>query len=257
MNAVPNNLIYQCRLANLPEWAIHSAKNIGQYAKKVGAEHEFSRKSTLKGLDESIVMHRYFNILEVIYNKRFDQYDNILYLDTDVIADPNAENIFDINIKKHIDVVGVWEKPLGNGAPGFNQKDQKRLFHEKYSRFNIPIIRKNIHQINTGVIIFTKKGRMKARERFDDWIPWASDPIRKSTLDNDQPFLNAMFDKYEFNVMSLDDTWNMPVSWFNNVACPKANFYHFSGGKHDTLLTTFKGSYMPAGKKFNLNKKSS
>lgn len=244
-----NNLIYQCHLNGLPKWAFHSVDSINKYAKKIGVAHEFAKTSKLKGLDESIRMHLYFNILNLIYDKKFDRYDDILYLDTDVLADPDAENIFDIPKKKNVDVVGVYEKALGNSGPGFNNPDIKKLFYAKYERFEIPIIRKNIHQINTGVILFTKKGRLKARERFDDWIPWASDPIHRSVIDNDQPFLNAMFEKYQFNVMAIDDIWNMPATWFSSHPCPKSNFYHFSGTAKK-FMTSFDDNNTPAGKKF-------
>lgn len=249
-----NNLIYQCRLGIHPDWSKHSVKSMSAYANKIGVQHKFSRSSSLKGLDENIMIHRYFNILDLIYDKQFDVYDDILYADTDVLADPDAGNIFDIPKAKHIDVVGVPEKAVGNGGPGFVQKQWIKLYREKYKRFNIPIIHKKVRQVNTGVILFTRKGRLKARERFEDWLPWASDPIARTVLDNDQPYLNAMFDKYQFNVMDIDDSWNMPVSWFTDIPCPKSHFYHFSGGRHDALITSFVGDNTPAGKKFSLIK---
>jgi len=249
-----NNLIYQCRLGIHPDWSEHSVKSMSAYADKVSAQYMFSRSSTLRGLDENIMIHRYFNILDLIYDKKFEAYDDILYADTDVLADPDAEDIFGIPKAKHIDVVGVPEKAIGDGHPGFMQKRWINLYREKYERFNIPIIYKNVRQVNTGVILFTKKGRLKARERFEYWLPWASDLISNTVMDNDQPYLNAMFDKYQFNVMDIDDKWNMPVSWFNDTPCPKSNFYHFSGGRHDDLITSFVGSNTPEGKKFSLNK---
>ena len=252
MNPVPNNLIYQCRLGNFPKSVFNSVESVGKYAKKIGVTHEFAKKTELKGLDESISMHLYFNILHLIYDKKFDKYDDILYLDTDIIVDPDAENIFDIHKNKNVDVMGIYEKKLGDSGPAFNEYYWKKLFHAKYKRFNIPIIRKNIHQINTGVVLFTKKGRLKARERFDDWIPWASDPIHRQVLDNDQPFLNAMFEKYQFNVMAIDDVWNMPVAWFITSPCPKSNFYHFSGGTLNHLVNEFNDDNTPAGKKFKI-----
>lgn len=251
-----NNLIFQCRLGNNPDYAKHCVKNIRSYAEKIGVKHMFTQKVTIPGLDSSIFFHRYFNILEPIYNPYFDQFDKILYMDTDVIADPDAENIFDIELASHIDVMGVYEKPLGNSAPGFMSKD-RHIFESKHIRFNIPQRPGHIKQLNTGVILFTKKGRLKARKLFDDWIPWVNDIEGSPSVNNDQPFLNAMFVKHKFNIFEIDDVWNMPPSWFIQTPCPKANFYHFSGGSLDPLITSFEGDNMPAGKKFRLNIKKS
>lgn len=246
-----NNLIYQCRLGNFPDWAEHCVNSMRSYAIKVGANHMFSMKCTVPGLDQSIFLHRYFNILEPIYNPYFDQFDDILYVDTDVLADPDAENIFDLPKKTNTDVVGIYESPQGNSYPGHYGSDMREKFIKKYTRFDVPILRKRIEQINTGVIIFTKRGRLKARRTFDDWLPWVSDPEGSTSLNNDQPFLNAMFDKHRFNVLAIGDEWNMPPSWYNTIPCPKSHFYHFSGGSMDELITSFEGDNMPAGKKFS------
>ena len=55
-----------------------------------------SRDIFLKDCDKNLESDYYYAILDVIYDPYFDQYDDILVLDTDIYISPTAENIFDI-----------------------------------------------------------------------------------------------------------------------------------------------------------------
>jgi lipopolysaccharide biosynthesis glycosyltransferase len=259
------NLVYQCFLFSnkMHEWVLVSSDTIKKYADKVGADYNFSTTVQMPGLNKFNPMHRYFNILNIIYNDWFDQYDDILYVDCDVIADSEADNIFEIPKAKHLDVIAISEKHVNGGdySPGFHINHKiKKDFIDLYNNYGIDVFhngkRKEILQYNTGVVLFTKKGRKKFRKNvpYDEWINWVNSNGNSSYLGNDQPFLNFVFEKYKFNVKDIDDKWNMPATWFRTNPCPKSHFYHFSGGDSKMFISDFSYEVSPAGHSFDLRK---
>jgi hypothetical protein len=90
------------------KWIHYSSQSAESYADKTGSEYIFRRYMTLKGSKVSSRLDRYFNILDLIYDPEFEKFDNILYLDIDVLVNPMADNIFD-KVTDHIDVVAASE----------------------------------------------------------------------------------------------------------------------------------------------------
>ena len=258
------NLVYQCYLSNppTPKFVKISTDSLKFYADKVGADYIFTRKSKLEKITDSIV-NRYFNILNIIYDPWFDQYDDILYVDCDVIADSRADNIFKIPKAAWVDVLAISEKRI-DGAhmhPGFHDPEIAKTFIEKYKFHGMddPFLngkRKVIRQMNTGVVLFTKKGRLKFRKlvKETEWQSWATECPMHTALMVDQPFVNAVFDKYKFNVIDLNDTWNMPATWFKKAPCPKSHFYHFSNSAK-FFMKFFAHDHTPDGYYFNTDEK--
>lgn len=246
-----NNLIYQSYLTNKrpAEYVLKSSESIRSYSARYNTDYIFTR-NTKQDINLNNRYHLYYNILDIM-DPFYDQYDNILYIDCDVYADPTAGNMFNM-VEPLTDVVAVPEnQPTGShNIPGFWKDPHAKEFEEKYARFNCPTpydSQGRVEQLNTGVIIFTKKGRIKMRETFEDWKPWADDPNGDAVLNTDQPFICGMFVKHKFNVKRLGDEWNMPAAWFKRYsACPRSHFYHFSGsGK--VYMKHFDKNNPPAG----------
>lgn len=211
------NLVYQSHIgnsiSNYPgmEISLNTAFN---YANRFNCSYMFNRIMTLKGADTNSLYDRYFNILDLIYDPYFDTYDNILFLDTDVIVHKNADNIFEIpEIRPHTDVIGIPENTSNR-------------------------------YINTGVIVFTKKGRKKAREKWDiNWKAWQKiQPKGNPSLLVDQPYMNIMMTRHNFNIIKLGEQWNF---WVTEPSYSGfAHFYHFSNDSKKYMSGFKKDIYM-------------
>lgn len=213
-----SNLIYQCFEASTildPEQqdlnkraAEISSLKVGEYAESIGATFRFSSKPYLT---EDSICRPMYQWLRMIYDPWFEQFDNVLFLDTDII--PNTDkNIFhdhdgDVSI-----VVDVERN--GNGL-AFNRWDYDKPFFERlirhHDKADLPIIadeRSRMINYNSGVMIFSREARTKARKYFDNWINYVNEELEDFVLNGDQYWLTAQLLKYEFDVNELDPRWN-------------------------------------------------
>lgn len=87
---------------------------VSEYAKKFGIYYEL--------ITEPVVnfKHPTWERFQLFDEKWVNQFDNILYLDTDVFTWPWAPNIFELFDKKALNVAHHQKKKLINGNPGFN-----------------------------------------------------------------------------------------------------------------------------------------
>ncbi len=227
------DLVYQCYIGDISnKWIHYSSQSAESYADRTGSEYIFRRYMTLKGSNVSRKLDRYFNILDLIYDPEFEKFDNILYLDTDILVNPMAGNIFD-QVVPGVDVVAASEysyKP--------NEYSENEEVFKKHGSYLVPSKMKDIPYrfVNTGVIVFTKKGRMRARSEWDvDWKDFR-DSSNKGILVADQPYINAMLNKHNFDVLELDEEWNYSIDNPNDPVIDriieaagkghKVNFYH-------------------------------
>jgi len=265
-----SNLVYQCfvRPANkstkrLPTFVTHSTRWCKTYAQKVGADYLFETGLDLKDgnriADPENMMHRYFNILHVL-DPKFDEYDNVLYLDTDIVPDGKAKNIFSI-VKPDIDlyIASEGRVPGSTWGPGFLGAPKViQEFVEKYERFGLkaPKDKKGLLiQYNTGVVVFPKHTRIFLRENLRPWMSWAEDPLgdefeMRSVLNNDQPFLNGEIKRLGLKVHDLGWRWNLFPPQCCTIPCYKAHFYHFSGGAK-RYMEDFTADHTPEGYYFH------
>ena len=207
------------------------------YANACGAEYRFDQgdlsqtiigQQTPQSIKGEYLSYCYL-ALNLIYDKSFDQYDHILYLDTDTIIDVDAKNIFKIeSIQKHTDIVAANQQTTGyKGCP------QSRKVNLMASKLNCQLSRSNdknreFRFLQTGVVLYTKKGRQKARRTWDDWRQWIKigNDLNMSIVHlTDQPFINAMASKHNFNVLELSSKWNHIVGNIDDRR--KAHIYHF------------------------------
>ena len=106
-------------------------------------------------------------------------FDNVLYVDSDVICN-TRENIFNL-VDGTFEMAGVYESDImtGLGVCGYNSwdksPDKREMLKRKLDRLNIPMTPTSpparpscFGMFNTGVRLWTKEGRHKAREKFDD-----------------------------------------------------------------------------------------
>jgi len=267
-----SNLVYQCFIKPidkpLPSYVLHSKRWCRNYAQKISADYLFETQFNLKDGDRSadpeIMMHRYFNILHVLH-PRFDEYDNILYLDTDIIPHSKAKDIFSI-VKPDVDlyISSEGRVPGSTWGPAFYGSPKTiQAFVEKYKRFGLEAPKEKnkdlLLQYNTGVVVLPKRTRIFLRENLSSWMTWAEDPLgdeieMRSVLNNDQPFLNGEILRLGLKVHNMGWRWNLLPAQCCTIPCHKAHFYHFSGsGKK--YMEDFTSDHTPEGYYFHPHNK--
>lgn len=231
-----------------------SAESFRVYAEKIGAQHHYSKKQVYTaGKSGNTVL--LFECLRCIYDEMYDEFDQLLFVDTDIIAN-TEENIFEL--AGDYDVCGVYESDIRSDTDGgyntWDYSDKMRiLIEEKYARHDIPVVPTSppqrpscIATLNTGVLIWSKEARLRAREVFDPWYDYVMDGIEHDDpfwLNNDQPWISGQLVKHGFSVLGLDQTWNDTPTHYRDThgdygdgamsAYDKwrnQNFLHYTGG---------------------------
>ena len=199
----------------LPSWVNIGKTSAEKYAEVIGAEYMFSDQKFM--FSELNV----FESLRVIFSKKFDQYDNVLVLDVDMIIN-TQENIFDIPVA---DIAMVHEKGVKNRPPvpgaRFDDAFWNRYFYHpqqgitSYAREhlykNFQWQKSKLYPdepfaiYNGGLQLWSKQGRLKARELFDRK---GHDHFRKATGRTETPYLNMMLFHHKFDITELPTEWN-------------------------------------------------
>lgn len=241
------------------EMADISRTSFEKYADIIGCEYMYSDERVFtkdKGYpqDSTALL---FECLRVVYDPYFDQFDKVLFADTDIVVN-TKENIFDIS---DAEVYGVLESDIRTEVDGgYNAWDFKESIYldyvEKHDMHNCPIIPSfgigtkfdsKITIMNTGVVVWTKEARLRARELFDDWEPWCCpdkfDPnakVHHTSIRNDQPFISAQFMKHDFDIESVDQKWNDTPTHYNDpqhwIDTGKSYFLHYTGGDQKAIM---------------------
>lgn len=224
-----------------------SAKSFKLYANKIGAEHHYSTKAVLtKGKSGDTVP--LFEVLRIIYDPLYDQYDKLLFVDSDIICN-TEENIFDLC--EDGEVFGVFESDiLTSKDGGYNSWDYSDSAYNKvkakFERRGIPVVPNRwgrrpskITCFNTGVMVWTKEARLKARECFDDWYEYMKDGEAHDEdfwINNDQFYISCQLTKYGFDIKALEQTWNdTPTHWDDDRGYDM-NFLHYTGGGNKVVM---------------------
>jgi hypothetical protein len=227
-----------------PEWAQYSISYFREYARMHDVDYYFSTERTV----EMDPPENHFEHMRVCYDELFEQYDKVLYVDVDVVPKNMNANIFDLDV---VDVAGwpEWKHPDLAVSPNWkNTGPLNRRFADFGARMVKPKTGNcNIRIINSGVILWSAQGRIKARQ-FDTPDKWYchNNPVLDRTLTNkevghssmclDQPYMNAMWNKFNFNVMELPIEWNRMPTTDENRPC---NFAHYVGQYRLDIPTIF------------------
>lgn len=225
-----NNLIYQYFLpytgpssvsdiitptsSGMPSWAEIGVKSAKKYAEAIGVEYMFCDEVTVNAPNQNLESTRVF------LDPLFDKYDKILVLDVDTTVS-TTKSIFDIEIE---DIAMVAEG--GRGCPiGFINDKVSQL--EKYGNIKFPnskTFANTKRYLNGGVVVWSKQGRLKARQRFGGLPEMFR--YREALKMNEQPYLNLMINLHDIHVTELDTMWNrMNYMWPFGV--PDGYINHF------------------------------
>jgi len=225
-------LIFQYYIGkDLPEWAQISKDRFKKYSTATNSDYFFTNSSTYSD-------NPYFENLRVVYDSNFDDYDRILYVDVDVIPENFTENIFEVDIKD-IGMVPEYRPPGMNADPLFMLPNYELNWRHIALQNNIPVVtpktvKANYLMFNSGVILWSKEGRYKARQRFSNWQVWNKQMNGLFSLD--QPYLTGQTIKH-LDYTELELKWNcFPRFRFYPDQIPaNINFVHYTGGKKQMI----------------------
>lgn len=223
-----NNLIYQYYIqysgtnqevirenANgLPDWAELGITSGKKYAETIGVQYEFSDQVTIHAPNQNLEACRVF------LDPYFDQFDKVLMLDIDTLVF-TKENIFDQEIAD----VGM----IQDGGPGSPQGFIHNIINQLESYSGIEFKRSKTfpnekRYLNGGVVLWSKEGRLKARERFGGLEEMFR--YREALRLNEQPYLNLMLNKHNIEVTELSNQWNrMNYMWTAGIPDGKINHF--------------------------------
>lgn len=219
LNTNARNLVFQYYVGNIPAWAKASATLCSNYAKKFGVEHQFHTDSKFSD-------NPYYESLRLLYDESFDEYDHILYLDAD-IAPNTKENIFDYTVAdvgavldRHsadFDVNNPKEQQLfDNMGLFYFESNAADIWVAKYGERARPRPSKSdpgmVRQINSGVMLWSREGRIRARKEFLDYKEYMSLDFGSKQFEEfqklDQAYYNCMFNLLDFDVTELPRKFN-------------------------------------------------
>lgn len=227
-----SNLIYQYYLPykghdakyndpkeSIPQWAKIGIASARKYAEEIGVEYMLGDKPYMNSSINA------FESFRLIFDKTFDQYDDILLLDVDMIVN-TKENVFDIQVE---DVAMVHEfgvtrrKALPEAS--FDKAWWNNWFYNPYkgmisyaTRYLDPTFtwqksklypKEPFALYNGGFQLWTKEGRLKARKLFNRN---GHEHFRQITNRTETPYLTMMLMHHRFRVTELPIEWNK-LNW--------------------------------------------
>jgi len=226
------NLIYQYWDGDIPEQCRASVANMSAYAKRIGAEYLFEDNPRFV-TDLGNPMNYFYGALKPIYDDRFLEYDNVLYVDTDVFTVSGlTESIFD----GFDGQVGICTEPF---QPEYRKSSDKSidnawicgrmdelwasLVKERWG-CDIPRTPEGLPMVyNAGVVLWSNSGLRHARKSF---VPFREyiDLIENSELmqnqavssfyAHDQNYLHAMLCVSGIDYVELSNDWNAIVHFY-------------------------------------------
>lgn len=218
-----------------------SRESFEKYAERIDATHIYSNRRVATeghGCSTSLL----HECARVWLDPIFDEYDNLLFADTDIVVNTD-ENIFDL-MESGADVYGVLESDFVTASGGgYNSwdgpGDTYDNFCRKFSLHDCPIVPvmppnrpSKITIMNTGVVLWTKEARLRARELFLPWEEWCYTGDFHMSIMNDQPYISAQLMKHDFDIETIDQTWNdSPHYASEEEFFQKARFCHYTGGE--------------------------
>lgn len=213
----------------MPEWAHAGSRSAKAYAEECNAHYVLSHDRFFQHLDPRL------DSLRLVYDSFFDDYDNVLCLDLDMLVHENCPNIFQLAGSEDISMVhelGLFQST----SAGWLQKVMngplwkrgviaygKKLFGDDWSFPKSEMYpQEPFRYLNGGLQMWTKTGRIKARKHFT-----SVDNYYMHTRYTEQMYINIQLSQSIFKVQELDTSWN------------RVSSYQWQGGKPDGKINHF------------------
>lgn len=225
-------LIYQYWDGNVKESARIGARAMKKYADRIGADHLFEENPQWAAKLRSILggWYRYYGCFRPVFDKQFDDYDAVLFCDTDVFPiDGLSQNIFE-ELGDH--QLGICTEPfqpkqrqITTGRITTQQDELWARTVEQMWDFEVPRTEEGLVQVyNTGVVLYSRDGIEHARTKWPTFSEYAH-VISGVSLDGfyrcDQPYLHCVMFASGMKVLELDNGWNSYVHGTRDKYNPK------------------------------------
>ena len=214
------NIIYQYWDGNILPGVRAGVENMKAYAKHIGAEYIFEENP--KFVTNLGAYSPHYGAFKPIYTKKFHEYDNVLFADTDVFAlEGLEENIFEGFTAE----LGICTEPLQpkqraarktGRTTGAEDERWAKVIKDKWSA-NMPRGDDGLLKVyNSGVVLYSNAGLKKAKEKFVPFTEYVN--LIKSHRFNsfytcDQPYVHAMMNVCDFAWVELDNEWNRYITY--------------------------------------------
>jgi len=222
------NLIYQYWDGEVRDSCRAGVEAMREYAKIIGAEYIFDDNPNFLKTHFKYDFGKYsphYGAFRPIYDKFFDNFDKILFCDTDVFPIDGLEtNIFD----EFTGEIGICNEPF---QPKQRTITKGRITSQQDERWAKMVLEtwgtevprtedKLVEVFNTGMVLYSKKARIKARKEWIDPQTYVS-LVRSKGLDAfytcDQPYLHAMMFVCNFDVQRMNNGWNSYIHYTRDI----------------------------------------
>lgn len=227
-NGVGKDILKEHFPDEIPDWVNVSTQSFKRYSEIHNSDYYFYQERFVNSTSN------FFEAMRVYLDPQLDEYDNVLYVDCDVLVKNYNENVFNLKV---VDIAGVPESRIPEYKVPVNWNGGGPL-EKRYNHFGSKIVRSktvnSIRMINSGVVLWSRQARLKARKLFDSHEKWFE--FKNSLLDSnvkgwghsshclDQPYLNCMWTKFDFDVMELNFKWNRFPTKDENYPCIFAHY---------------------------------
>ena len=225
-----------------PDWALKSVEYFKRYAEMWDGDYYFMGDRFVESTSD------FFEVTRIFKDTMFDQYDKVLYCDVDVIPKEMTHSIF--AELGDADVAGWPEHRQPDFIVDINWSATAAL-QQRFADFGSKLVpaeshNQGIRMVNSGVMVWSREARLKARELFDDHEKWFNH--KNALLDQkwvsaghsshclDQPYMNAMWNKFNFDVKELKRVWNRFPTQNENTPC---YFAHYVGDHRFKICERF------------------
>ena len=197
-------------------------RNMREYADRIGADYKFEQNPNwlrTRWKIENGGYSAHYGAFKPLFDSAWDDYDKILFVDTDVFAvDGLTENVFD----HFTGEIGICDEPfqpkqrtITTGRITSQQDGRWANMVKNHYGVEVPRTEDGLVRIfNTGMVLYSKEGRLKAQQDFEPFDSYIG-LVRTSGLDSfytcDQPYLHAMMYAKDFDVQEMDNNWNSYV----------------------------------------------
>lgn len=222
------NLIYQYWDGPVRESCLAGVQAMKEYAERIGAEYIFEDNPQFLKTHFKYDFGKYsphYGAFKPVFDESFDKYDKILFADTDVFPVEGLQtNIFD----EFTGDIGICNEPfqpkqriITKGRITSEQDERwAKMVHQKYST-EVPRTDEGLVEVfNTGMVLYSKEARIKARTEWHDPREYVS-IVKQSGLDSfytcDQPYLHAMMFIHNHDVQRMCNGWNSYIHYTRDI----------------------------------------
>ena len=221
-------LVYQYHQGPRPEWVAPSRQTVEHYAESMGAQYRFYDRPTSPAITSC-----YLGTFAPLLNDDWQEHDALLYIDTDVLVTPSAQDIR--QGYQRLSMVHLLDGPC---RPG--KKEEVTDFLDLLTD---PGTLPHGHA-NAGVVYWPNR---EAIDHFRTWLlhhlsslaPWAA--TRQPALGGHLPY--GGHDQAILNVYGIDQRrisrlhhhYNYHLTQFQPHLRHKAHFIHYHGQNKELL----------------------